>query len=101
MTAVVPVVGGIVRRQRQIVAQFRTAGVTSPDRATSTAALGVEEGMAFRILRRHEILRAVGERWFLDEPRWEAHRARRRRLAFIIPAVVVLVAAVTLWLVLG
>jgi hypothetical protein len=100
MVVAASVVGGVVRKQRQIVAQFRQSGVTSADRAASPATLGIDEGMAFRILRRHAILVAVGERYYLDEPGWEAHRARRRRLAAIIPGVVLLAGFVVLWIVL-
>ncbi len=86
---------GIVRREKKIVAAFRTAGATSRDRAATAAALGVHEGLAFRILCRHAVLREVGERrLYLDEPNWEALRARRRRLAFTILGIVMLMAIV-------
>jgi hypothetical protein len=100
MAAVVSVAGAVVRKQKQIVTLFRTAGATSLDRATLAAALGVHEGMAFRVLRRHAVLREVGERYYLDEPSWEALRERHRRLAFIIPGFVLLVGIVTLWVIL-
>ena len=96
MSAVAPIAAAVVRRQKQIVAQFRAAGATSADKAASVASLGVQEGMALRILRRHEILRDVGDRWYLDEARWEAHDARRRRLAIIIPSLFLLGVIVTL-----
>ena len=101
MIASAAVAGGMVRRQRKIVESFREAGATSPERAASASALGVDEGMAFRLLRRHAILVEAGERLYLDEARWEAHRARRRRLAIFIPLAVVLAAVGTLWIVLA
>jgi 1-aminocyclopropane-1-carboxylate deaminase/D-cysteine desulfhydrase-like pyridoxal-dependent ACC family enzyme len=86
----------IVHRQKKIVATFRTAGATSANHAATTATLGIQEGLAFRILVRHAILRDAGEqRVYLDEPRWEAHQQRRRRLAVVIPGVVLLCAALT------
>ena len=90
-------VGGVVRKQKQIVALFQAAGATSTDRATTAATLGVHEGLAFRVLRRHAVLREVGEqRVYLDESSWESLQKKRRRLAFIIPGLVLL-AAVVFW----
>jgi hypothetical protein len=91
----------MVRKQNEIVAAFQAAGATTRDRATTAAALGIHEGIAFRILCRHEILRKVdSERLYLDEPRWEAHQTKRRRLAVIIPVIFVLVSvAAFFWLV--
>ena len=84
-------IAAVVARERKIVAAFRDAGATSRDRATTAAALGVHEGLAFRILCRRAVLREAGERrFYLDEPRWEALRARRRHIAFTILGVVVL-----------
>jgi hypothetical protein len=82
----------MVRRQRKIVEQFQAAGATSADRATTAAALGVDEGMAFKQLRRHAILQEVGEqRLFVDTARWAAHRQRRRRRALIATTTVCIV----------
>ena len=90
-------VGGIVHRQKAIVAAFRSAGATSRDRATTAGLLGVHEGMAFKILRRHAVLRDAGEsRLYLDEPSWEALRMRRRRVGLTISAILVLAAIVIL-----
>jgi hypothetical protein len=87
--------GGVVRRQKRIVAAFRAAGAVGRERATTAAALGIQEGLAFRTLRRHGILREEGERkHFLDEAGWEAHQLRRRRIALIILSVVVVLFAV-------
>src|SRR5262245_10315420 len=77
------VIAVVVRRQRKIVEQFQAAGATSADRATTAAALGVHEGMAFKQLRRDAILQEVGERLFVDTACWAAHRQRRRRRALI------------------
>jgi len=88
--------GAVVHKQRQIVALFRAAGATSSNRATTAATLGVQEGLAFRILLRHAVVREVGEqRVYLDESSWESHQKKRRRLAFIIPGLVLLCLALT------
>ena len=78
------------------MALFRAAGATSPNRATTAATLGVQEGLAFRNLLRHAVVREVGEqRVYLDESSWESHQKKRRRLAFIIPGLVLLCLALT------
>jgi hypothetical protein len=93
--AVIPV----IPRQNKIVAAFRAADATSRDRATTSAALAIEEGMAFRNLCRQEVLRAAGEqRFYLDQPTWEALESRRRRLAIALSsAAVVIVVAGVVW----
>ena len=93
--------GAVVHKQRQIVALFRAAGATSSNRATTAATLGVQEGLAFRILL-SAVVREVGEqRVYLDESSWESHQKKRRRLAFIIPGLVllclVLTAGIVFW----
>ena len=87
--------GAVVHKQRQIVALFRAAGATSSNRATTAATLAVQEGLAFRILL-SAVVREVGEqRVYLDESSWESHQKKRRRLAFIIPGLVLLCLALT------
>ena len=83
--------GAVVHKQKQMVELFRAAGATSTNRVTTAATLGVHEGLAFKLLLRHAVLREVGEqRVYLDESSWESHRKKRRRLALIIPGLVFL-----------
>ena len=89
----------MVRRQRRIVEQLRSAGATSPDRATPAATFGGDEGMAFGILLRHAVVKKTGERYYLDEPAWEAHRARRHRRV-LIALTIALVGVAILWILL-
>ena len=85
-------IAGVLRKQAQIVARFEAAGATSADRATTAAALGLHEGLAFRQLRGHAVLQVVGEqRLFLDASRWKALLKKRRRIAFTCAAVAVCV----------
>lgn len=85
---------GVVRRQHKIVSAFREAGATSRDRAITVASLGLHEGLAFRILCSHEVLReSAGQSYYLDESSWEALRARRRKIAFMVVGVFVLITA--------
>ncbi len=89
----------IVRKETKIVAAFREAGATGPDRGLTAASLGVHQGLAFRILLRHGVLREAGpSRLYLDEPSWEALRARRRRTAIVAVSMVVLAVVVALLL---
>ena len=91
--------GGVVHRQKQIVAALQAAGATSADRATTPATIGVHEGLAFRVLLGHAILREAGDqRVYLDESRWESHEQKRRRLGFIIPGLVLL-AGIVFWMI--
>jgi hypothetical protein len=50
----------VVHRQKRIVAGFRAAGATNADRAATPASLVIDEGLAFRTLLRHGILRDAG-----------------------------------------
>ncbi len=91
--------GGIVRKEKKIVEVFRSADATSWDRATTAALLGVNEGLAFRILLRQSILRRVDDgRLYLDEPAWQLHEAFRRRLAVtLVVAVFFIGTALYFW----
>ena len=89
----------MVRRQRRIVEQLRSAGATGPERATSAATFGGEEGMAIGILLRHAVVKKSGEQYYLDEAAWEAHRARRRRRVVQV-LVLVALGLVVLWAIL-
>jgi len=84
----------MVRRQKRIVEQLRSAGATRPERATSAATFGGEEGMAIGILLRRAVVKKTGESYYLDEPAWEALRARRLRRVVQVLVLVVLGLAV-------
>jgi len=87
----------MVQKQKKIVRAFREAGATSAERAASAASLAVHEGVAFKILRGHEVLREAGDgRLYLDESAWEALRARRLRIALAIVGTFLVAAAVAL-----
>ncbi len=75
----------IIVKEKHIVAAFRRAGATVPERAIVPASIGVEQRLAFRRLRRRAVLReAAPGTLYLDEPAWEALRAMRRRLALVV-----------------
>lgn len=55
---------GIIRKQKDIVAAFRTGGATSRQTANTTAALGIHEGFVFERLGQRRVLKqASPERW--------------------------------------
>jgi len=81
--------GAMVRRQQHVVAQFQRLNATAENRATTQTRLGVDDSLAFRILRREAIIRSADEaRLYLDESRWTALDRRRRRLGVLIPILV-------------
>lgn len=85
----------IIRKEREIVETFRAAGALTPAAAKAPGMLGVHQGLAFRRLREHAVLREVeGGRLYLDEPSWQALGAIRHRFAFIMITLVLVVGAV-------
>lgn len=76
----------IIKREKDLVEHFRNAGATSPQRAQTPGALGVEDdNMIWRILVDRAVIReeAAGA-YYLDEPSWEALGRRRRRMAIVV-----------------
>ncbi len=89
----------MVRRQKRIVEQLRSAGAIRPEHATSAATFGGEEGMAIGVLLRHGVVKKTGAGYYLDEPAWDALRARRvRRVVQVF--ILVLLGLAVLWAVL-
>ncbi len=74
-----------MRKEKDLVAQFRQARALTPESAQSLASVGGDEGVAFRRLRNREILReASAGRYYLDELSWEAFNRARDRLLTIL-----------------
>ena len=89
----------IIRREKDLVAHFRSAGATSPQRSRTPGELGVEDdNLIWRILVKGAVIRegAAGA-YYLDEPSWEALGRRRRRMAIIIGVFMLALALVTLF----
>jgi len=85
----------ILLKEKHIVAAFRQAGATSPGAATTPAAIGVDERIAFHRLRRRAVLHETEPgHFYLDDVRWEALRRRRHFGALLIG---LLVLAAALW----
>jgi hypothetical protein len=87
----------IVRREKDLVAHFRSHGAIDAAHAMTPAALGVEQRLAWEILRRRAVIRdgAPGT-FYLDEPSWEAAQQSRRRVAVVMLIVVATLALVAL-----
>jgi len=81
----------IIRKEKDLVAQFRQARALTPETAQSPGSIGADDsGIAFRRLRDRAILReaSVG-RYYLDDLSWEAYRRARRRMAMVLLLLVV------------
>jgi hypothetical protein len=80
----------MIRREKDIVDRFRALGASSPDSARTTAQLQVEQGIAWRRLLDHAVVRSTsGGMYYLDEPSWRAITRLRRRLAVIFLAIAI------------
>jgi hypothetical protein len=83
----------LIRRERELVDTFRTAGATSPEKAVSLSDLNiVGQSVALKRLQRDAVLRETASGLFyLDEPSWTALRGIRRRIVIVMLVVVVAV----------
>lgn len=89
----------IIRKQRETVEVFQGARATSPATARDPNDLGIDEGLVFRGLVDRAILRDAGNgRYYVDEPSWYAHNAMRRRRAFVVLAIVIILGAMVIGL---
>ena len=83
----------IVRKERELVDHLRSVGAVSVDTARTLTQLGTDQGVAWRRLVDHAVIRSTpAGTWYLDEPSWMALRRMRRRLALVMATVGVIVA---------
>jgi hypothetical protein len=84
----------VIHQEKKIVEAYRAAGALSASTAKAPSALGVHEGVGFRRLRSHAVLRD-GQRGglYLDEPAWETLRELRRRIALVMIGIVIMLGA--------
>lgn len=87
-----PAIAIIIRKkENDLVDYFRDSGAVSPDTARSLTELQVApDDFALRRLHRRAVIREVhpGE-FYLDEEVWIAVRNTRRRVAFLLVALIV------------
>ena len=82
------------RREREVVDDFRAAGAISPATAQSYNAIGLGDSMALRRLNDRAVIReSAPGLWYLDEEVWTAVRRTRKRVAFVMVAVVLMLFA--------
>ena len=75
----------IIRKERELVEHFASAGAVSPSSARSSSDLGVHERFAWiRLVERGVIREAAPGKYYFDEPTWVALRQRRRRVALVL-----------------
>jgi hypothetical protein len=82
------------RREREVVDDFRAAGAISPATAQSYNAIGLGESMAIRRLHDRAVIReSASGLWYLDEEVWTAVNRTRRRVAFSMLALILILFA--------
>ena len=82
----------ILARERRMVGRLRTAGATSAQQARTLEELGISRGVILRRLRERAVVReAAPDRYYLDEPSWEAVRRGRRRAIHVLGVIVLVV----------
>jgi len=75
----------ILARERRMVNRLRTAGAVTPEQARTLDELGITTGVILRRLRERAVIRQAGpDRFYLDEPSWEAVRRSRRRAIHVL-----------------
>lgn len=74
----------LIRREKEVVDDFRAAGATSRESAQSYTAIGLGESLGLRRLRDRAVIReAAPGTYYLDEEVWTAVRRTRRRVATV------------------
>jgi hypothetical protein len=72
----------LIRRETEVVDDFRAAGATSRETAQSYTANGPGHSLGLRRLRDRAVIReAAPGTYYLDEEVWTAVRRTRRRIA--------------------
>ena len=82
----------LIRREKEVVDDFRAAGATSRETAQSYTAIGLGQSVGLKRLRDRSVIRegAPGT-YYLDEEVWTAVRRTRRRIATVFLLILALV----------
>lgn len=77
-------------REKEVIADFQAAGATSPDRAQSFAAIGVNgSSLAVRRLRNRAVVREASPGvYYFDQEVWSALERLRMRLVLMLVLIV-------------
>ena len=82
----------LIRRETEVVDDFRAAGATSRETAQSYTAIGLGESLGLKRLRDRAVIReAAPGTYYLDEEVWTAVRRTRRRIATVFLLILALV----------
>jgi hypothetical protein len=82
----------LIRREKEVVDDFRAAGATSRETAQSYTAIGLGQSVGLKRLRDRAVIReAAPGTYYLDEEVWTAVRRTRRRIATAFLLILVLV----------
>jgi hypothetical protein len=74
----------LIRREKEVVDDFRAAGATSRESAQSYTAIGLGQSLGLKRLRDRAVIReAAPGTYYLDEEVWTAVRRTRRRVATV------------------
>ena len=74
----------LIRREKEVMDDFRAAGATSRESAQSYTAIGLGESLGLKRLRDRAVIReAAPGTYYLDEEVWTAVRRTRRRVATV------------------
>ena len=74
----------LIRREREVVDDFRAAGAISRETAQSYTAIGLGQSVGLKRLRDRAVIReAAPGTYYLDEEVWTAVRKTRRRIATV------------------
>lgn len=75
----------MIRREKEVVDDFRAAGATSRETAQSYTAIGLGQSLGLKRLRDRAVIReAAPGTYYLDEEVWTAVRRTRRRIATVL-----------------
>jgi len=86
------------KKEHDVRDAFRSAGAITPANAMSLEAVGIEETMAVRRLKKRAVIReAAPGLFYFDEDVWEAVTAMRRRMALLMLGTVILIGIVLLY----
>ncbi|MBA2303539.1 MAG: hypothetical protein H0W08_13000 [Acidobacteria bacterium] len=82
----------ILAKERRMVNRIRASGAVNPEQARTLEELGISRGVILRRLRERAVIRQAGpDRYYLDEPSWEAVRRSRRRAIHIMGVIALII----------
>jgi hypothetical protein len=86
-------------KQKRIIRKFRDQCATAPRQAATLEALKIRAGGICRCLIKNKVLVSAGDdKYYLDEEAADRYFSRKRRIAFIMLIVAIIVFAVTIFM---